>query len=566
MVRRSRYDEDFVDELPWDPLWDYMLGEGQQQQTLRGKQIEGDNDSFLDYLFPSNEAAMLTNSSSRPKKEKKSSSKSQSVSFGSSSKKKSGSRKFWRRNKKDNEEWDLASLASSFEFFDDEDDKKQKSRSDKSEKWWTQNQSQSRSLSPQRSSTRQAALAAQTQASTRKVTSTTKKSSKNRSSVVNSPSLLEELAHTLDPWGMDDYSESDGTASEFYDASSYESSSQTEEPSLLTDDDSSTIASRSDASSLLRDRDQPQRDAAYNEVRLKFKPATQGESTALLPPLYEDGSHSDMFAGYEERDEATPYLTKRESAGSIQDDADERVDLGPEWDVAPVVLATDELQPGDRSLASSTKGYPRAVATVDPSGMAAYKEQSAPENAFEKSLPRGLGGKIVCCSIKNATQDEMNWSKQSGLPIHELSSDELATIFPKLRLVSDKNESNFRSAVIGNSNSFEKNLPAHLQLPPKALIADSGPQSLFEYEYERGKHMKVSFAGFGPLPRTLIKVETYEEPPPSYERGLVSYNKVLVQVEVRSVSACIIVNGRQVPFCLCCVLLLSSTGIDSVAD
>jgi hypothetical protein len=128
MRRRSKYDDDssdgFVDELPWDPFLDYVMGgdgKSANKSGTRGKrQQDSDADSFLDLLFPIEEDPRRAQASSRSITTKRTAIKS-SKNGG----KGIGSRMgFWRRNKRPQESedlWDLGSIASSFEeFFEEE--------------------------------------------------------------------------------------------------------------------------------------------------------------------------------------------------------------------------------------------------------------------------------------------------------------------------------------------------------------------------------------------------------------------------------------------------------------
>ena len=130
-------------------------------------------------------------------------------------------------------------------------------------------------------------------------------------------------------------------------------------------------------------------------------------------------------------------------------------------------------------------------------------------------------GRVVCCSIKDLTSDQLAVTKETGIPFHELSKDDLATYFPKLRTVVDN-----KAEVIGNCNSFEGSLPAHLQT---TLLRRGKPQSLYEYEYETGENMFVSYSSFGPSAKSLVRMKRGPElePPPL---GTIN---VVVQVEVR---------------------------------
>jgi hypothetical protein len=610
-IRRSReydddYSDDFVDELPWDPFLDYVMGDDGKSKKKSGssgkrQQESSDGDSFLNLLFPTEEGSR-SQMGSRSVATKKTSIKKETSSRSGG--KSLGSRMgFWRRKKKRQQEstdqsgdmWEMGSISSFEEFFEGESagTRKQKDQSKR------QGQGQSRGIAIFSSGKR-------TQKSATKEKVSTNPAPVKRS-VENSHSLLNELAQTFDPWGSDGYSSSEDSRSEDYtqdEASSYES---TEGPSLLTDDDdNSTIASRSEASSLFRDKGKRDTSTVYNEVRLKFR-SDKNESSAL-PPLAEDEEEDEdesrglpngfderraLPDGFDERRELPDDFVERRALSNAFDkrralsngiderrdeaaqyepepiavqeiDDNDRFDIGPDWDVAPIVPAASIAD--EESLARS-----ETKLKCNDSWLARNERKIVRSDSWslDRSVPqpRGIASKLVCCGVSNLTEEQWNWSRQNGVAIQELSADELATIFPKLRLVSDKKESQYRSEVIGNSNSFEKNLPANLQwLPSKSLVEDSGPQSLYEYEFERGTHMNVTFAGFGPLPRTLIKVETHKEPPRSYEKGLVSFNKILVQIEVRFDE-----NDADTPYDLISNMLTSKphfvvTGVNCVAD
>jgi hypothetical protein len=144
------------------------------------------------------------------------------------------------------------------------------------------------------------------------------------------------------------------------------------------------------------------------------------------------------------------------------------------------------------------------------------------------------GALKLCCSVRNLSPEARMLAMKSGLAVHELSDEELALIFPKLRTVTDSGDSKAtRTEVIGNGNSFEKEIPAHLQLSDQTL-AGNLPTSLLEYEYATGQHMSVVYRAFGKGARDVLSVEVYQEPPLRYDPGTHSFTRALVQVEVSS--------------------------------
>ena len=147
---------------------------------------------------------------------------------------------------------------------------------------------------------------------------------------------------------------------------------------------------------------------------------------------------------------------------------------------------------------------------------------------LKSSRPARVARRGMCRSVKSLNCQQMKWSAESGLPFHELSQRELSTIFPKVRSVTDDQEG-VSSELIRNSDTFAMKVPVHLQ----AALQHSGPQSLFEYEYETGVHMFVSYNEFGDDVRSIMNVETAPTPPPRIRKGSSSMNRTMIQVEVR---------------------------------
>jgi hypothetical protein len=172
--------------------------------------------------------------------------------------------------------------------------------------------------------------------------------------------------------------------------------------------------------------------------------------------------------------------------------------------------------------------------TMEPEEDYNYAEQDS--NLVPFSLALNSAPRAVCCSIKNLSPEQLQLARETGIPIHELSQEELQTIFPKLRSVSTDRALPSRSLVIGNSLSFEKEVPAHVQ----AVLKKKGPQSLYEYEYESATQQLLLYETFGPNPRELLKLHTADGPPQKLQDNLLGHERVVVQVEV---SLCSFLNG-----------------------
>lgn len=138
----------------------------------------------------------------------------------------------------------------------------------------------------------------------------------------------------------------------------------------------------------------------------------------------------------------------------------------------------------------------------------------------QKTVVRHLG----CRSVKDLTVEQQQQCEATGLPVHELSFQELSGLFPKVRSVSDEHKAVSSSSILGSSRAFKNSCPAHLQASPEYF----GPQSLYEYEYETGIHMYVSYAFHGNNGKSLLNVVNAQTPLPEKQ----FQEQVLIQVEV----------------------------------
>eukprot|EP00977_Amphora_coffeiformis_P009417 scaffold2179_cov165-Amphora_coffeaeformis.AAC.21 len=150
------------------------------------------------------------------------------------------------------------------------------------------------------------------------------------------------------------------------------------------------------------------------------------------------------------------------------------------------------------------------------------------------ALPRrSLNSRFQFCKVfRNLSDAELVRAMESGIPVHELTLEELAEIFPKIRMVADEHSSDQTSLVLGNANSFDDSRPALLQVPSKAIKPALGLQSLYEYDFTSGKHMTVSYDSCGSDPRSSLMVITHGDPPVSKESKF-----AVIQVEASTISS-----------------------------
>ena len=283
----------------------------------------------------------------------------------------------------------------------------------------------------------------------------------------------------------------DGSSDEEEDESSFHSS--TDESSAGTmgeetgsddddddDDDSKSVPTIiSDTSrSLNRDRNDNDRSQLIredvNEVRLSFQPLSFGETSASQLPIIDEETSSTE----------SQLVPAKESIARV---------VEPDSIPMPSSGATTNLR-------DTNVPVPRAIV-----------QDSNEQKERDPIDPSRLGGRAICCSVKGLSSEQLKWSEESGIPFHELSPEEQSKLFPKNRTVPDADQYIPSSVFAERQNS--KN------------ITPGSPLSLFEYEYDNGRSMYLSYANFGDaltLFRGLAPDIT------SFEK-----NKMLVMVEVR---------------------------------
>ena len=274
-----------------------------------------------------------------------------------------------------------------------------------------------------------------------------------------------------------------------------------------------------------------------HEVRLKYSPAKSAKSVApssqerLLPPMIGDddeesepqyvGLAGDLLESRGGND--FPVLHSEEKSAG-----DEREDLTITTRDSLASESCSKVPLAEESRDSLPEILPKSIANSD--RFQVNDDASALERSRTiLSRNQSLVGKIVCCSVKDLDPAQERRHQEMGKAVLELTHEDLEEMFPKVRSISeDIPLSRHRSCVIGNSKSFEKDFPAHLQ----AIVKQNGPQSLYEYEYEKGTHKVLVYEDFGPDPRCSLRVHISEKPPMLFREGFQDENKVIVQVEV----------------------------------
>ena len=549
-----------ADSDPWDPFWEYVLGDEEAEGKRKGRQSQQatEDATFMNAWLPADEDFF-----EGPKNTNKSVSSTNTRQTVNTK----GKRGFWRRKSKEEDTWSFAETFDSF-IVDSDDEaepspnkgfwRRRVSRSsneretsgDKSptnssfgsfmDSNQKENGSRRRPYNRQRSSassdakkgstsgkslslgrgtktTTQSTIPTKSRSTKRASTTSTtkangetreaKNSSRDRGGVgerrdvrtgpgtrtQSSGSLFDNIAATLDPWiGVSASDEEEESSFSSYDESTQASLMRSDEEttvSVATDEDLSTV----DSPPILPPR-------KVEEVRIKYDP-TSTEGSYLLPGLreevvdeyYQDQDSDDEKSDIQQNTSMPSITTKTDE--SIRNELDNSsVSIMP----APVFATFPVEPPAVQRVASVNRFDPRADVTV-------------PRHGFAR----------IMCRPKSPPAPE------------ELTSDDLSHMFPKLRMVSDHNTSNVGSEILGNSHSFSTDFPAHLQAPAQPTASPSGPQSLYEYEFETGAHMNVVYSNYSDDPRADLRLCTYETPPLRIEKDDLVFNKVVVQVEVR---------------------------------
>lgn len=137
----------------------------------------------------------------------------------------------------------------------------------------------------------------------------------------------------------------------------------------------------------------------------------------------------------------------------------------------------------------------------------------------------------TCLPARTLTPQQKYMSTTKGLLYHELSTQELTELFPKVRSIGDE-DSSAASSFFADQAEFDQSKPAHLQAP----IPKKGPQSLYEYEYETGVHMFASYSELGSERTCPMTVSIGRVPLPSPISRKSKEKDVIIQVEASTVS------------------------------
>jgi len=321
---------------------------------------------------------------------------------------------------------------------------------------------------------------------------------------------FDSLAHAIEPFVEESSSgESSSEYSDDGDGSSYTSVSwRTEETeagaSIVTEEGDFTVGSYSVGSTSI----QKDKGGAGGSMTGSL---SRGGGSAALSSNGDNTSTNEVRMKYPSEHATSPLTTIHENES--QD---------------PELSAVGEERTWEGDIGDSFDESSRRVPNTLPKSPVSGNVSILSEDNTSRSsyfLPANKIGMVACCRIKNLGEEAEMFGRETGIPMQQLTKEELEVLFPKLRSIPENSSlSRSRSVVIGNSRSFEKDFPAHLQ----AIVAENGPQSLYEYEYEKGTHKVVVYNQFGPDPRNLLKVMSSNEPP-----EVVDKIKVTIQVEVR---------------------------------
>jgi len=267
--------------------------------------------------------------------------------------------------------------------------------------------------------------------------------------------------------------------------------------------ESSTVGSSTVESSVTSNTDQNTNNSEvqYTEVRLAFQPGG-GED------------HSDNDTKEEEASPEEPHINPVDRLSIFCEEGS--------------AGAETHLYTDNRSSDSDCEAKLDLVNEVDLSQRAVDKkarDESIVDFDALQSVPNQPHWKTMCCSIKDLSMEQQRISAESGIPVHELSPKELARIFPKVRKVPD-NQKYGRFTALEDPRTFG-DYSASLEADPNC----AGPQSLFQYEYETGAHMFVSYNSFGDSCES-VPMQVNSAPVPRPSKDSAGGNRIIVQVEV----------------------------------
>jgi hypothetical protein len=114
-------------------------------------------------------------------------------------------------------------------------------------------------------------------------------------------------------------------------------------------------------------------------------------------------------------------------------------------------------------------------------------------------------GRRICCSVKNLPYEQLKWSEESGIPFHELSPEEQSSL-------------HLNKATMVDDRRYDRGV-----IPVQTWASQSDVLSLFKYDCNSSVQMFVSYNDFG---SKLLNVTT--APAPRKTRR----DKIWIKVEV----------------------------------
>ena len=239
----------------------------------------------------------------------------------------------------------------------------------------------------------------------------------------------------------------------------------------------------------------------YNEVRLVFRPIAGKEDS-------EDGDETDI----------RPFVTDQISVNSSSDsvhDFDYQFDL----EVTNEIRSTRDIAKVEQGNTWTTQvdGLPSDPFTATNECFGTSLDSSVPSRSQQNWK--------LCRSVMELNLERQNLSAQSGISFHELSPLEMVTLFPKVKSVSDRKQGS-SSDNLKDERAWEDG-----EASLKANASFAGTQCIYEYEYETGVHMFVSYDKFE-SPSAKVPLLVAVAPVPRFNGDTSEKIDALVQVEV----------------------------------
>ena len=222
-------------------------------------------------------------------------------------------------------------------------------------------------------------------------------------------------------------------------------------------------------------------DSSFEES--SFQSTTTGESSAgtieeeglsdddsrSVPTVQSDASLSQTQQ--QARNSLSPHLHKREVNEvrlSFQPISHDEINSN-HLSIIEEEHSDNDVKNCGSELTITKQNNPKNSDVSCPTGNKIEQENELKSTSYD---PSRATGRRTCCSVKNLPYEQLKWSEESGIPFHELSREE-------------------------QNNFLNSGAPVDPLVPVKSWTSETDPLSLFKYDYNSSVQMYVSYDHFG---------------------------------------------------------------------